>query len=122
VSPSPDVDTSKTQFEGAVAKRIARVAEALHVGADGSRADAAAAREAVAWALWTAVAVDDSTHGVWREALAKWNGAVGAPIEAIVLVPPAGGTVKERSGKIGRVKAVVRPLALDRLNALLLGG
>ena len=122
VSLSPDLDTSKTQFEGAVAKRIARVAEALHMAADGTRADAAAAREAVAWALWTAVAVDDLTHGMWREALARWNGAVGAPTEAVVLAPPAGGNLKERSGKIGRTKAVVRPLALDRLNALLLGG
>jgi hypothetical protein len=122
VSPSPDLDTSKAQFEGAVAKRIARVAEALHICADGTRTDAVAAREAVAWALWTAVAVDDSTHVMWREALAKWNGAVGGPIEVIVLLPPAGGNVKDRGGKIGRAKAVVRPLALDRLNALVLGG
>lgn len=122
VSLSPDLNTTKAQFDGAVAKRIARVAEALHIGAAGTRADAAAAREAVAWALWTAVAVDDSTHGAWGETLMKWNGAVRAPIEAIVLMPPAGSNMKERSGKIGRAKAVVRPLALDRLNGLLLGG
>ncbi|UQA57429.1 hypothetical protein [Polyangium aurulentum] len=122
VNPSPDLDTSKTQFEGAVAKRIARVAEALQICAEGARADATAAREAVAWALWTAVAVDDSTHGMWREALTKWDGAIVAPIEAILMVPPAGGNVKERGGKIGRAKAIMRPLALDRLNALLLGG
>ncbi|MGK3998917.1 hypothetical protein [Sorangium sp. So ce1024] len=122
VSPSPDLDTSKAQFEGAVAKRIARVAEALHMGADGASAGAAAAREAVAWALWTAVAVDDSTHSTWQDALEKWNGAVSAPIEAIVLVSPSAGSVKERGGKVGRAKVAVRPLALERLNALLLGG
>lgn len=122
VSPSPDLDTSKAQFEGAVAKRIGRVAEAIHVGADGTRADAAAAREAVSWALWTAVAVDESTHGPWRTALAKWSGSLSTPIEAIVLVPPSGGNVKERTGKIGRTKVMARSLALDRLNGLLLGG
>ena len=121
VSASPDLDMSKTQFDGAIAKRVGRVMEAIAVGAEGSRADAAAAREALAWALWSAAAADDAARGVWRDALTKWNGAVSAPVEAIVLMPPSEGNAKERVGKIGRAKVVVRPLAVDRLNALLLG-
>jgi hypothetical protein len=121
VSAAPEIDTSKAQFDGAVAKRIARVAEALQMGADGARADAAAAREALSWALWSAAAADDSTHGTWRDALTNWSGAVSAPVEALVLVRSSAGNAKELVGKVGRVKTVLRPLAVDRLNALLLG-
>ncbi len=120
VSTSPDLDTSKVQFDGAVAKRVGRVVEAITVGTEGARADAVAAREAIAWALWSAAAADDAVRGAWREALAKWSGAVTAAVEAIVLVLSGEGNTKERIGKIGRAKVVVRQLALERLNALLL--
>lgn len=47
---------------------------------------------------------------------------MAAPTEALVLAKVAEANGKERAAKIGRAKAVVRPLALERLNAMLLGG
>lgn len=120
VSASPGIDTSKPTFEGIVARRIGRVLEALQMGNAGARAEAVAAREAIAWALWSAAAADDSDD-TWRETLTMWSGAVASTVEALVLIPPGETTAKERVGKVGRAKTTVRPLAIDRLNALLLG-
>lgn len=121
-SSSPDLDTSKAQLDGPIAKRVSRVLEAIAASGEGARADAGAAREAIAWALWGAVAADEASHSGWREELTRWSGSVAAPTEALVLAKSSDNNAKERNGKIGRVKVVVRPLALERLNAMLLGG
>ena len=61
--------------------------------------------------------VDDRA---WKDALAKWDGTNAEPSEELILLHPKAGVAKERAGKIGRAKVMVRQLALDRLNALVL--
>lgn len=114
-----DFGVGKTQFVGVGAKSLGRVLDAIQLAGAGARPDASAAREALSWALWGAVTSDDAAHGPWREVLNGWRGGFDSA-EGLLLIPPRGEFIKERVGKVGRARVVARPLALERLNALLL--
>ena len=121
VAEAPDLDVSKSAFSGAIARRIGHLADALHLAA-GERADAIAARESLLWSLWSALAAEDNGQSQLHAALASWRGALAGGVEALVLTLPEPLGSKERSGKVGRAKVTARPITLDQLNALLLGG
>ena len=121
VAEAPDLDVSKPAFGGTIARRIGLLADALHLAA-GERADAIAARESILWSLWSALAAEDDGQIHLRGALTSWRGALAGGVEALVLTLPEPLGGKERSGKAGRAKVTARPITLDRLNALLLGG
>lgn len=117
---SVDIDLSKPQIGGALARRIGHVFDAIRLAMTGDGLGAAAAREVLAWALWAALAADDEAQSDLRDALASWRGPTSAMIEALLLLPSAIMGNKERTAKLGRMRVSTRPLSVEQLNLLML--
>ncbi|MBL8684853.1 MAG: hypothetical protein JNK05_37095 [Myxococcales bacterium] len=104
---TPEIDC--VALDGAIVKRITRVLEALNA-ASSSGIEGIAAREAVSWVLWSAVATDEASHATWRETLQQWRGQLAAKTEVLILVSMKAAGEPRSGGKIARAATRILPI------------
>src|SRR5262249_49389050 len=107
---------------GAIGQRIGRVLEVFELAGSENGLGRSAARQALAWLLWPAVAADGASGGKIVTALWRWEEEGAARLSVTCLLP------RELIGRvrgplrIGKHPATVLPLDVDLFNRLLLAG
>ena len=101
-------------------ERIGRLVKAVGLASGAAGVPAIAAREALGWLLWPAVAADCRSAPEIETALRAWaNGAVPS-VEAVCLLPPTKVDAKLRPLKVEGVSVSVMALDLGLFNRLVL--
>jgi hypothetical protein len=114
-----DVDLSRAQVGGTLGRRLAHAVGTIHAALADDGPASAAAREALSWLIWPALAVDGVPDPRLAVALAEWRGDPQA-VEVVCMLPPNLSLPRGRSVRIVKTPVSVLAVDVDLLNRLVL--
>ncbi len=115
-----DVEFSNGRLGGDVGRRIKTLAGVLEIARSGESVMAAAAREALGWLLWPALATDGRPVPTLHTALRRFTETGTAEVQGVCLLPPAKNASRGKAWKAGNVPVAVSSLDVDLFSRLVL--
>jgi hypothetical protein len=120
LSPSGDAHVARGQLEGELADRLGRLLAVIKLASDSSTLGGLAAREALNWLLWPAIAAAEVEQGELTRLVKGIGQGTEVSIEILCLAPPTNPLGRRAEVRIGKVPVRTVPLDVQLVERLVL--
>jgi hypothetical protein len=118
-----DADVTRGQLSGGLQEVFSRLASTVELASTVDGVGAVAAREALNWLLWPAVAAAEQPASRTERLLLQLDRGVQCTMSAVAYLPPGSAVLKRPPGaKLGKIPIVLRALDVASFEALVFGG
>lgn len=122
LSPTGDANVARGQLEGGLADRLSRLLAVLNLAKDSRSLGGMAAREALNWLIWPAIAAAEIEPGEFTRQVEGIGQGTDVAIEVVCLAPPANSLGRRGEVRLGRVPVRTVPLDVPLVERLVLAG
>jgi hypothetical protein len=119
-----DADASRGQLSGQLHEVLARLAGSVELATSVDGVGAVAAREALNWLLWPALAAAERPNSKTEQLLLHLNRGVACKLSVVAYLPPSSPALKRGTGgtKLGAHPVGLHALDVGTFEALVFGG
>jgi hypothetical protein len=117
---SVDVEFSNGRLGGDVGRRIKTLSSVVELARSGEGVMATAAREALGWLLWPALATDGRSAQGLHAALRRFTETGNAEVEGVCLLPLAKNASRGKTWRAGDIPVAISSLDVDLFSRLVL--
>lgn len=119
---SVEADVVRGQLTGTLQELFSRLASTVELASTGEGVGAVAAREALNWLLWPALAAAEQPASRTERLLLALDRGVPTSLSAVAYLPPSSAVLKRPPGaKLGKIPLALRALDVGSFEALVFG-
>lgn len=122
VSPGGDASVVRGQLEGGLGDRLGRLLAIINLARDSTTLGGLAAREALNWLLWPAIAAAEIGPGDLTRMVEGIGKGTAVAVEVVCLAPPLNPLGRRAEVRIGKAPVRTVPLDIALVERLVLAG